>query len=75
MPIQLSKVLARNRAAQIEYCADCDVLHVTVGPVTLRLQTKAAHLLCSALVQALERLPATQPAAMSLLSTRNELSS
>lgn len=75
MPIQLSKVLARNRATQIEYCADCDVLHVTVGPVTLRLQTNAAHLLCSALVQALERLPSTQPPGMSLVTTRNELSS
>ncbi|MEM9456745.1 MAG: hypothetical protein AAGF11_21390 [Myxococcota bacterium] len=75
MPIQLSKVLARNRAAQIEYCADCDVLHMTVGPVTLRLQTKAAHLLCSALVEALERLPATQRPTMSLLPTHSELSS
>lgn len=72
----LPTLIARNRATTVEYCADRDVMHVTIGPVTLRLTAKATHLLCTALVEALERLPVAQRAAMSFVPTRsNELSS
>lgn len=49
--------LAFNRACQIEFCTECEVMHVTVGPVTLRLQPSVGHQLCRALVEALERMP------------------
>lgn len=56
------RTLARNSAVQIEMCAGCNVLHVTIGPLTLRLDPTAARRLNSGLSQALERLALeTQP--------------
>ncbi|MCA9649819.1 MAG: hypothetical protein KC501_07920 [Myxococcales bacterium] len=56
--------LAHNRTCQIEYCPECEVMHLTIGPVTLRLQPSAGHQLCSALVEALERLPSRAPTSL-----------
>ncbi len=48
--------LARRRVCQIEHCSSCDVLHLTIGPVTLRLEPGAARQLGHALAEAMERL-------------------
>jgi hypothetical protein len=57
--------LLRTHAFHIELCTHCGVLHVSVGPVTLRLEIGAARQLRAALGEALERLeaPAPTPAA------------
>ena len=48
--------LARNSACQIEMCGGCNVLHVSIGPMTLRLDPTAARRVSAALTEALERL-------------------
>ncbi|MEX1362792.1 MAG: hypothetical protein AB1Z98_06680 [Nannocystaceae bacterium] len=53
--------LAHNRTCQIEYCAECEVMHVAVGPVTLRLEPAAVHQVSRALLEALERVPTPSP--------------
>ena len=57
------RTLARIGATHIEHCTHCDVLHVSVGPVTLRLERGAARQLRAALGEALDRLEATAAAA------------
>lgn len=52
-------LLAHHGACQVEHCHDCDVLHVTIGPVTLRVQPAAAQQLRRALTTALARLDAS----------------
>ncbi|MCX4242481.1 hypothetical protein [Paraliomyxa miuraensis] len=56
--------LVRTPVCVIEHCTACDVLHLTLGPVTLRLEITAARRLASALQEALARLdaPAQHPA-------------
>lgn len=53
--------LVRTHAFHIEHCTHCDVLHLTVGPVTLRLELGAARQLRAALGEALERIEAPAP--------------
>jgi len=48
--------LVRRPVCQIEHCRSCDVLHLTIGPVTLRLEPGAARQIAHALAEALERL-------------------
>jgi hypothetical protein len=55
------RTLVRTHAFHIEHCAHCDVLHVSIGPVTLRLELGAARQLRAALGEALERLEAPAP--------------
>ena len=64
-------VLAHNQTCSIEHCASCDALHITVGPITVRLQPDIAELLEQALGQALTQLPAGRPFGLS--STNNRL--
>lgn len=54
--------LVRTHAFHIELCTHCGVLHVSIGPVTLRLELGAARQLRTALGDALERLEAPTPA-------------
>lgn len=54
--------LVRTHAFHIEHCTHCNVLHLTVGPITLRLELGAARQLRAALGDALERLEAPPPA-------------
>lgn len=58
--------LVRTPVCAIEHCTSCDVLHLTLGPVTLRLEIAAARKLASALHEALARLdaPADRTAAL-----------
>ena len=53
--------LLRTHAFHIEHCTHCGVLHVSVGPITLRLELGAARQLRSALGEAIERLEAPAP--------------
>jgi len=57
------RTLVRTGPFHIEHCGGCDVLHVSVGPVTLRLELGAARQLRAALHEALERLEGTAPVA------------
>lgn len=54
--------LVRTHVFHIEHCTHCGVLHVSVGPVTLRLEVGAARQLRAALGEALERLEASSSA-------------
>jgi len=56
--------LVRTHVFHIEHCAHCNVLHLSVGPVTLRLELGAARQLRTALGEALERLETSSPAAL-----------
>lgn len=55
MPHRL-RPLAHSRTCQIDHCVDCNILHVTVGPLTMRLELSAAQQLRHTLAEALERL-------------------
>jgi hypothetical protein len=65
--------LLRTHAFHIELCTHCGVLHVSVGPVTLRLELGAARQLRAALGDALDRLeaPTAAPAHSPSASFRN----
>jgi hypothetical protein len=54
--------LVRTHAFTIEHCTHCNVLHLSIGPITLRLELGAARQLRAALGDALERLDAPAPA-------------
>lgn len=51
------RTIARNHACEIQLCEGCNVLHLIVGPVTVRLHPSAAHLVSRALRSALRELP------------------
>lgn len=57
--------LAQDHGCTVELCEDCNVIHVTVGPVTMRLQPQAMAHLHAALGRALARLGAQVPTAAS----------
>jgi hypothetical protein len=63
--------LVRTHAFHIEHCTHCNVLHLTIGPLTLRLELAAARQLRAALGEALERLEAPVPAPMPNASLHN----
>lgn len=65
------RTLVRTHAFHIELCTHCDVLHLSVGPITLRLELGAARQLRAALGDALERLEAPAPAPVPAPSLHN----
>lgn len=54
------RTLAHSPVCQIEHCAECNILHVTLGPITMRLEIAAGHHLRHTLGVALEALEALE---------------
>ncbi|MEM9460597.1 MAG: hypothetical protein AAGF11_40890 [Myxococcota bacterium] len=52
--------LAHSPVCQIDHCAECNILHVTLGPITMRLEIGAGHHLRHTLTRALEVLEAME---------------
>lgn len=53
------RTLATSEGCKVEEC-DCGTLHLTLGPVTLRLEREAVKDLHGTLASALERLDARE---------------
>ncbi len=51
------KLLARGLVAEIEHCADCEIMHLHLGAFTLRLKPAVLHDLRDTLSRALANLP------------------
>ena len=50
------EVLVADRGYVVQYCATCEIVHVDVGPVTLRLRPGALDSLAQVLARAGARL-------------------
>jgi len=50
------KPLARGLVAELDWCPDCDIVHLHVGAVTLRLQPSILHDLRDTLSRAVNAL-------------------
>lgn len=55
--------LITDHGYSVQYCADCEILHVDVGPVTLRLRPGALDALAEVLGRASVRLHHASPEA------------
>ncbi len=53
--------LASNECCGIALCQQCKVLHLRIGPVSLKLPLHAFQAVCGAMQQAAEKLPAHLP--------------
>ena len=53
--------LATDGGYLVQYCEDCDIVHVDVGPVTLRLRTGALETLARVLQRASMELHHASP--------------
>ncbi len=56
------KIIARGLVAEVEHCADCEIVHLHLGAFTLRLKPAVLHELRDTLSRALENLPVSQAA-------------
>ncbi|MBX3665815.1 MAG: hypothetical protein KF834_09015 [Burkholderiales bacterium] len=54
------KIIARGPVAEVEHCADCEIIHLHLGAFTLRLKPAVLHELRDTLSRALENLPVGQ---------------
>jgi len=52
------RIIAHGSLAQVEHCADCDIVHLHLGALTLRLKPAVLQDLRDTLSQALENMPA-----------------
>ena len=57
-PLQL---LASDRGYSVSFCRDCEIVHVEVGPVTLRLRPGALDTLAHVLAHASGQLHHAEP--------------
>jgi hypothetical protein len=55
------EVLASDRGYAVSFCSECEVVHVEVGPVTVRLRPGALDTLASVLARASARLHHAEP--------------
>lgn len=55
------EVLASDRGYVVSFCSECEVVHVEVGPVTLRLRPGALDTLASVLARASAKLHHAEP--------------
>jgi hypothetical protein len=55
------ELLATDRGYAVHFCSECEVVHVEVGPVTLRLRPGALDTLASVLARASARLHHAEP--------------
>lgn len=55
------EVLASDRGYVVSFCSDCEIVHVEVGPVTIRLRPGALDTLASVLASATDRLQHAEP--------------
>jgi hypothetical protein len=53
--------LATNEFCGISLCPQCQVLHLRIGPLSLKLAPHVFRALCGAMQQAVEKLPAHVP--------------
>lgn len=53
--------LANNEFCGISLCPQCQVLHLRIGPLSLKLAPHVFQSLCGAMQQAAEKLPAHMP--------------
>ena len=57
--------LANNEFCGISLCPQCQVLHLRIGPLSLKLAPHVFQALCGAMQQAAEKLPAHVPCEVS----------
>ncbi|PRP94839.1 hypothetical protein [Enhygromyxa salina] len=50
------ELLVDDRGYRVKYCHTCEIVHVDVGPVTLRLRPSALDLLATVLTRASARI-------------------
>jgi len=55
------ELLATDRGYAVSFCPDCEIVHVEVGPVTLRLRPGALDTLAHVLARASARLHHAEP--------------
>lgn len=53
--------LATDRGYVVSFCPDCEVVHIEVGPVTLRVRPGALDTLAEVLARASARLHHAEP--------------
>jgi hypothetical protein len=63
--------LASDRGYAVSFCRDCEIVHVEVGPVTLRLRPGALDTLAEVLTSASTRLHHAEPEAETVRITRD----
>lgn len=51
------RILASGLVAEVEHCADCEIMHLHIGAFTLRMKPAALHDLRDTLSRALATLP------------------
>lgn len=62
--------LAQSECCLVEYCADCGMFHVSVGPTTLRMRLAALHTVNMTLTAALQTFRRTGAVAPPLPANR-----
>jgi hypothetical protein len=55
------RIVARGLVAEVEHCADCELMHLHIGAFTLRLKPSVLHDLRDTLNRAIAMLPAHSP--------------
>ncbi len=55
------EVLASERGYSVSFCRECEIVHVEVGPVTVRLRPGALETLAAVLAKASARLHHPEP--------------
>ena len=65
------RLIARGLAAEVEHCADCGVLHLHLGALSLRLKPAVLNDLRDTLSRALENLPQGADTATDGVAARN----
>jgi hypothetical protein len=51
------RILSSGLVAEVEHCAGCEIMHLHIGALTLRMKATALHDLRDTLSRALEALP------------------
>lgn len=57
------ELLAAERGYLVQFCRECEIVHVEVGPVTLRLRPGALDTLAEVLIRASARMHHAEPEA------------
>ena len=61
--------LANNECCGISLCPQCQVIHLRIGPLSLKLAPHVFQAVCGAMQQAAERLPTHLPGEAAVASS------
>jgi hypothetical protein len=64
--------LANNECCGISLCPQCQVLHLRIGPLSLKLAQHVFQAVYGAMQQAVEKLPAHAPCEAPVASSRDD---